>query len=267
MKVTDYDKAPGHWIFAQMGKRVLRPGGKELTQALIKNLDIQPSDNVIEFAPGLGYTANLALQNHPSTYIGVDVDSEAITRLTKKMGGSNRRFVNGNAGKVDLVEGSSTKLYGESMLTMHADHRKTEIIREAYRLLEPGGMYAIHELGLAPDSIDPAIKKEIQQDLAKSIRVNARPLTVDEWTKLLEDEGFEIIFSKTNGMHLLENKRVLDDEGFFRTLKIGYNVLTHPKARKRILEMRKVFRTHEKHMNAVVLVAKKYNYNADINQD
>jgi hypothetical protein len=56
-------------------------------------------------------------------------------------------------------------------------------------------------------------------------------------------------------MHLLENKRVLNDEGFFRTLKIGYNILTHSKDRKRIIEMLNVFRAHEKHMNAVVLVA------------
>jgi hypothetical protein len=41
----------------------------------------------------------------------------------------------------------------------------------------------------------------------------------------------------TNPMHLLEPKRVIEDEGLFRTLKIGFNVATHPKAAKRILAM------------------------------
>ena len=32
MDTKDIQKAHGHWILAKMGKRVLRPGGKELTK-------------------------------------------------------------------------------------------------------------------------------------------------------------------------------------------------------------------------------------------
>jgi hypothetical protein len=46
------EKMPGHWLLARLGKRVLRPGGRQLTQRMIKALNIQPSDAVIEFAPG-----------------------------------------------------------------------------------------------------------------------------------------------------------------------------------------------------------------------
>ena len=74
---------------------------------------------------------------------------------------------------------------------------------------------------------------------------------------MLEKEGFkvrEIIF---NPMHLLEPKRIIDDEGFFRTLKIGFNILTNPKAMKRILLMRKSFKKHQSHINAIAIVAEK----------
>ncbi|MEZ4929562.1 MAG: hypothetical protein R2777_06075 [Chitinophagales bacterium] len=33
-------------------------------------------------------------------------------------------------------------------------------------------------------------------------------------------------------MLLLEPTRVIDDEGFFRTLKIMFNIITHPNLRK-----------------------------------
>ena len=62
---------------------------------------------------------------------------------------------------------------------------------------------------------------------------------------------------ETNPMHLLEPKRMIDDEGFFRTLKIVFNILTNPSARKRILAMRKVFRTYQNHLNAVAIIAEK----------
>ena len=37
------EKMPGHWLLARMGKRVLRPGGIELTSQLLAQLSPQPS--------------------------------------------------------------------------------------------------------------------------------------------------------------------------------------------------------------------------------
>ena len=45
------DTAQGHWLLAKMGKKVLRPGGKDLTLKLIKALSINSGDRVVEFAP------------------------------------------------------------------------------------------------------------------------------------------------------------------------------------------------------------------------
>lgn len=255
MEVKDFEKAQGHWILARMGKRVLRPGGKELTQKLVSELHISSDDDVVEFAPGLGYTATLALKDHPHSYTGVDADEDAIKSLKQKVKGQNIQFVLGNAGNTSIESNSKDKVWGEAMLTMHADHRKSEIIKEAYRILKKGGLYAIHELGLK--EVDENLKSEIQRDLAVTIKVNARPLTEQEWKSLLEKEGFTVRKIYTNEMLLLETKRILDDEGFFRTLKIGYNILVNSSARKRITEMRKSFRKHQKHINSIVLIAQK----------
>lgn len=53
---TNEHKLPGHWLLARMGKRVLRPGGLELTHRLLDVLSIDGDDDVVEFAPGLGIT-------------------------------------------------------------------------------------------------------------------------------------------------------------------------------------------------------------------
>lgn len=255
MLVTDFEKAQGHWILARMGKKVLRPGGRVLTQKLVTGLHISNSDDVVEFAPGLGFTAELALAKQPHSYVGVDADEEAITRLHKKIKGSNIDFQLGNAASTLIEDDSKDKVFGEAMLTMHADHRKSEIIKEAHRILKKGGLYAIHELGLK--DVDDAKKTEVQRDLAQTIKVNARPLTEEEWKALLEKEGFIIKSVYTNKMSLLETKRVIEDEGFFRSLKIGWNILIHPAARKRITDMYQIFRKHKEHMNSIVVIAEK----------
>lgn len=154
MNTENIDKMSGHWLLAKVGKKVLRPGGKYLTQKMMTHLKISATDRVVEFAPGLGYTANLALQQNPASYVGIDADPDAVDYLSKTFKQRAARFVLGNAGKTALEDGSADKVYGEAMLSMHADHRKSEIIKEAHRILAVGGLYAIHELGLAPDSLD-----------------------------------------------------------------------------------------------------------------
>lgn len=247
----------GHWLLAKMGKKVLRPGGKELTLKLIKGLKISNSDNVIEFAPGIGYTAMKVLKFNPKSYTGVELNEEAATLLKRKINSDNRKIIVGNASKVMMEDACADKVYAEAMLTMQADHRKSEIIKEAYRILKKGGLYGIHELGLTPDNLNEEKKAAIQHELATCIRVNARPLTQSEWVHLLEKEGFKIVEINTNPMLLLETKRIIDDEGLFRTLKIGFNILRFPKARKHILVMKEVFNKYKEQMNAISIIAQK----------
>ena len=50
-------------LLARLGKRTLRPGGMELTQQMLELLGVQRSDEVVEFAPGLG--GNGAIDSEP----------------------------------------------------------------------------------------------------------------------------------------------------------------------------------------------------------
>ena len=68
---------PGHWVLARLGKRVLRPGGLQLTRRLLEALRIQHTDDVVEFAPGMGVTARLTLKLCPASYTAVERDAAA----------------------------------------------------------------------------------------------------------------------------------------------------------------------------------------------
>lgn len=74
---VDGTKAPGHWLLARLGKRVLRPGGLHLTRRMLASLRIKPDDDVIEFGPGLGATARLALSKKPHSYVAIERDENA----------------------------------------------------------------------------------------------------------------------------------------------------------------------------------------------
>ncbi|GAB2657247.1 class I SAM-dependent methyltransferase [Vibrio panuliri] len=253
-------KTPGHWVLAQLGKKVLRPGGKELTQKMLHALDITSSDRVIEFAPGMGYTARLCLEKHPQTYTAIEQNEQAVEIVRSYLNGVEQECKVGNAQQTGLEAEVASVVYGEAMLTMQSDNRKNEIIAEACRVLAAGGRYGIHELCIVPDDIDLGTMRAIQREISETIQHPAKPVTPSEWKQLMEDNGFEIEFEAIAPMHLLEPKRMIDDEGILGLLKIVKNLLIRPEARARVVGMRKIFRKHRSHLAAITLVAKKKNH-------
>jgi len=74
---SEEHRAAGHWLLAKMGKRVLRPGGIDLTRRLLGSLQISSADRVVELGPGIGRTAQLVLDGGYATYTGVDPNEDA----------------------------------------------------------------------------------------------------------------------------------------------------------------------------------------------
>ncbi|WP_327727011.1 methyltransferase domain-containing protein [Streptomyces sp. NBC_00487] len=254
----DAARMPGHWLLARLGKRVLRPGGVELTRWMLDALGVDPEDRVVELAAGLGATARLTLARRPAAYTAVDRDATAVAALSALTapGATQVRAVRSDAADTRLPDGDATVVYGEAMLTMQPEAAKRRIVREVRRLLDDStGRYAIHELCLLPDDLDPALAERITHDLREAIHVGARPLTPTAWSDLLADEGFTVTARRTAPMALLEPRRLIADEGPAPALRIAGRALRDPAALRRVLHMRRVFRRHSAHLGAISLLA------------
>lgn len=250
-------KMPGHWLLAKMGKRVLRPGGLELTRRLLDELAITSEDDVIEFAPGLGVTARMTLSRNPRSYAAIERDENAAKQMQKLLTSPDYRCVTGTAAESGLDADSATVVYGEAMLSMQPPQEKERIVCEAERLLKSGGRYGIHELCLVPDDVDNTVREGIQRGMSDEIHVGVRPLTLTEWRTLFESTGLTVSAEHTAPMHLLEPYRLVQDEGLLRAMRFAWNVATHAAARRRVLAMRGVFRKYGEHLRAVMLVGHK----------
>lgn len=244
---------PGHWLLARLGKRVLRPGGLELTTRLLAAAHIDGSD-VVELGPGLGRTASDIVAAQPRSYVGVDDTAAATEKVKAIVAPVNGTVVVADASTTGLPDRSADVVLGEAMLTMQGEKAKRAIIAEAFRVLRPGGRYAIHELGLAPDDLSQDIKDDIRRAMSRAIKVNARPLTVAEWTALLTEAGFQIETVDQAPMALLKPARVLADEGLFGALRIVGNMIRRPAARRRVLGMRATFQRYRRSLTAVAVV-------------
>ena len=249
------DAVHGHWLLARLGKRVLRPGGVELTRTLLLRAEVTGAD-VLELAPGLGRTAAEILPRRPRTYVGVEGDPDAADAVRRVVAGRGEVRV-ADAAATGLPDASADVVIGEAMLTMQGDIAKHAIVSEVSRVLKPNGRYAIHELALTPDTIPEEISTDIRQALARSIKVNARPLTVAEWSQLLAGHGLVVDHVATAPMALLQPRRVIADEGILGALRFAKNLLVQRDARRRVLAMRATFRKHRMRLTAVAIVATK----------
>ena len=251
------EKMPGHWVLARLGKRVLRPGGMQLTRKMLARLRIDRTDRVVEFAPGMGVTARLTLDLGPASYTAVERDEAASKIVSGYLKGEGRRCVVGSASDTGLPEQSATVVYGEAMLTMQTEEMKHSIVSEALRLLVSGGRYGIHEMCLTSEHVPASARKEIERALTGVVHHGVKPLSVSEWRSLLISAGFEIQSVDSASMSLLEPRRLISDEGFFGALRFGLNALRDSEARQRVLEMRSTFRRYQNELGAIALVAVK----------
>jgi len=251
-------KMPGHWLLARIGKRVLRPGGLELTRWLIDALSVSRQDNVVELAPGLGVTARMLLERKPHSYLGIDRDPAAAARVIHWLGtSSGAKCLVGHAEATGLPRECATVVLAEAMLSMQPDLQKQRIVAEAHRILRPEGRYGIHELCLNDDELHQSHREAIERDLSQAIHVGVRPLTPAEWRDLLRRQGFEVVAEHRTSMHLLEPRRMIQDEGLGRFVRILFNLVWDKRARQRAGAMRAAFRRHSRHLSAIALVSRR----------
>lgn len=251
------ERMQGHWVLARAGKRVLRPGGVELTRKMLDALAITAQDRVVEFAPGRGATAEIVLGRAPAAYWGIEREPAAAEHLQQQFAATGARFLCAQAEASGLPDACASIVFGEALLSMQNDPLKRRIFAEAQRLLIPGGRYGIHELCFLPANIADNLRHEIQAALATEIHVGVQPLPRAEWVQLFEQNGMRVTWSAEAPVHLLEPRRLLRDEGLIGSLHIGFNMASDRMLRQRMLGMRRIFRRYRDHLGAISLVGER----------
>ena len=247
----------GHWLLARLGKRVLRPGGIGLTRRLLSAAAPAPGERVVELGPGVGRTAELLLASRPSSYRAVDPNPEGrdqVAAILDKHPGAE--YVVADAAATGLPDASADLVVGEAMLTIQFDEHKRAVVAEAVRVLAPGGRYAIHELALRGDRSAEELDA-VRRTISRTIKVGARPLPLGDWRKLLTEAGLEVEWTGTAPMHLLEPRRLIEDEGLLGAARFWRAVRRTPGARDRVRAMRQSFRLQGELLTAVGVVARK----------
>jgi SAM-dependent methyltransferase len=255
----DIATLPGYWFLGSLGKRVLRPGGLRLTKQMLAALAIGPEDSVVEYAPGLGTTAALALEHRPASYLGIEKDERAARTLDRALRerGAYRCVAADAAGEAVEAAGAATVVYGESMLTIHKPEAKGRVLRNVRELLASGGRFGFQEVSILPDEIEPDLAETIRREVSAAVCHPVYPMSPGRWRREIEQAGFEIVDEFREPVLLLERDRIVEDEGAENAFHFLWNVLENETALRRLRTIQGVFRAYKDHLCGLSIVCRK----------
>lgn len=247
--------APGHQVLAAAGKKTLRPGGRGATEQLFAWANFQPDETVLELAASFGDSAITLAQRYGVRVVGVEKNPDSVARARAHVaaaGLSDRvSILEGDIFHLEQIPGQFDYVLAEAILTMQSAPGKAKILAGVRDRLKPGGQFLSHEL-LA----DGPNVAAIHQDLARTIRVNATPLSADGWRDVCQQAGLSVERHQSGPMTLLNPRHIAQEEGLATLLRLGWNLLTRPTVRQRILQMRQVFTRYGDDLGYLVLCAR-----------
>ncbi|NJL88463.1 MAG: class I SAM-dependent methyltransferase [Coleofasciculaceae cyanobacterium SM2_1_6] len=252
----NFKTAPGHQVLAAAGKKALRPGGYRATEQIFEWANFQPGETVLELAASFGYSAIALAQRYQVRVVGVEKNPDSVARAQANVAAAGLtqqvQIIQGDIFHLEKISEKFDYVLAEAILTMQSDVGKTKILAGIYDRLRSGGQFLSHEL-----RVENPKAEIICRELSTTIRVNAVPLSKDGWVSLVEKARLKVENYQVGSMALLNPSRIAQEEGLPTLITIGWNMLTQPELRRRILAMRETFVRYSSDLGYVVLTARK----------
>lgn len=249
----NFKTAPAHQVLAAAGKKILRPGGRAATEQLFSWANFQPGETVLELAASFGYSAIALAKRFGVRVVGVEKNPSSVARARENIQAAGLEgqveVIEGDIFHLETIPGQFDYVFAEAILSMQSPAGKAKILQGIRNKLKPGGKFLSHEL-LVCDH-----EEEVHRTLSQVIRMNATPLSVEDWNKACDTAELNVQQYQTGAMGLLNPLQMLRDEGVVDTARIVWNVLTKAPIRDRVLHMRHAFKQHQQDLGYIALCA------------
>jgi arsenite methyltransferase len=151
-------------------------------------IDLQPGQTVLDLGSGGGIDVLLSAKRVGPTgkAYGVDMTDEmlALARENqRKAGATNVEFLKGTIESIPLPDSSVDVIISNCVINLSND--KDAVLREAFRVLKPGGRFAVS---------DVVVRGEVPTDIRRNVELwvgcIAGALQETEYVSKLQDAGF-----------------------------------------------------------------------------
>lgn len=174
--------------------------------------ELKPGETVLDLGSGGGIDVLLSARRVGPTgkAYGLDMtdDMLALARENqKKAGVANVEFLKGEIENIPLADNSVDVIISNCVINLSAD--KSRVLREAYRVLKPGGRFAVSDVVVTGD-----VPLEVRRNVELWIGCIAGALRDTEYANKLSAAGFEGIEIEPTRIYDIEDaRRFLSGQG------------------------------------------------------
>jgi ubiquinone/menaquinone biosynthesis C-methylase UbiE len=166
---------------------------------------LRPGETVLDLGSGGGIDVLLSAQRvGPSgKAYGLDMTDEMLALANenkRKAGANNVEFLRGDIENIPLPASSVDVIISNCVINLSAD--KDQVLREAFRVLKPGGRFAVSDV-VTRGEINPAIRKSV----LLWVGCVAGALDEKDYRAKLAAAGFEQIEIEPTRVYRVEDAR------------------------------------------------------------
>lgn len=167
--------------------------------------ELKPGETVLDLGSGGGIDVLLSARRVGPTgkAYGLDMtdDMLALARENQKQAGiENVEFLKGEIENIPLPDNSVDVIISNCVINLSAD--KDKVLREAFRVLKPGGRFAVSDVMVRGD-----VRDEIRRSVLLWVGCIAGALRDDEYVAKLAKAGFESIDIEPTRVYNLDDAR------------------------------------------------------------
>jgi len=174
---------------------------------------LNPGETVLDLGSGGGIDVLLSARRVGPTgkAYGLDMTDEmlALARENQKKSGiENVEFLKGEIENIPLPDDSMDVIVSNCVINLSAD--KDRVLREAFRVLKPGGRFAVSDVVVRAE-----VPAEVRRSMELWVGCIAGALEESEYVDKLAKAGFENIAIEPTRVYNIEDARAfLADQGF-----------------------------------------------------
>jgi len=165
--------------------------------------ELHQGETVLDLGSGGGIDVLLSARRVGPTghAYGLDMTDEMLALAEEnrqKAGATNVTFLKGEIEHIPLPDASVDVIISNCVINLSGDKR--QVLREAFRVLKPGGRFAVSDVVVRGDTPDP-----VRRNMELWVGCVAGALEDQEYRRLLADAGFEQIDLEVTRVYAAED--------------------------------------------------------------